>query len=117
MENRRKKGAKYEERAAEYLEGLGWRILERNYRCRTGEIDLIAADGQTLVFVEVKYRRSDTYGSPAEAVDGRKQRTICRVADHYRMCHGVLEGQACRFDVISVQGEELSLLQDAFPYQ
>ena len=117
MENRRRTGAEYEEKATEYLEGLGWRILERNYRCRTGEIDLIAADGPALVFVEVKYRRSGAYGSPAEAVDGRKQRTICRVADYYRMRHGIPDGQACRFDVVAVQGEEICLLRNAFPYQ
>ena len=70
-----------------------------------------------LVFVEAKYRPSGAYGSPAEAVDGRKQRTICRVADYYRMRHGIPDGQACRFDVVAVQGVEICLLRSAFPYQ
>ena len=102
---------------AEYLESLGWKILERNYRCRIGEIDLIALDGRTLVFVEVKYRRSGACGSPGEAVDVRKQHTICRVADYYRMVHGIPETQSCRFDVAAVQGERLELLRNAFPYR
>lgn len=117
MANRRETGAEYERRAAEYLESLGWIILERNYRCRAGEIDLIAEDGGTLVFVEVKYRRCGAWGSPAEAVDGRKQYTICRVSDYYRMKQQVPESRACRFDVVSVQGEELQLFRDAFPYR
>ena len=117
MGNKRLLGTQKEQQAAAYLESAGFEILERNYRCRTGEIDLIAADGPALVFVEVKYRRSGAYGSPAEAVDGRKQRTICRVADYYRMRHGIPYGQACRFDVVAVQGEEICLLRNAFPYQ
>lgn len=117
MENRRKTGAEYERKTAEYLERLGWKLLERNYRCRTGEIDLIARDGRTLVFVEVKYRRSRAYGNPAEAVDGRKQYTICRVSDYYRMTHGISEDQPCRFDVAAIEGDEVCLIRNAFPYQ
>ena len=117
MGNRRKIGTEYEQKTAEYLESLGWKILERNYRCRIGEIDLIALDGRTLVFVEVKYRRSGACGSPGEAVDVRKQHTICRVADYYRMVHGISETQSCRFDVAAVQGERLELLRNAFPYR
>lgn len=117
MENRRRTGAEYEQKAAEYLKSLGWRILERNFRCRTGEIDLIALEGAVLVFVEVKYRRSSAYGNPAEAVDARKQRTICRVADYYRMRHGISEDCSVRFDVAAIQGGEICLIRNAFPYQ
>lgn len=117
MENRRRTGAKYEQKTAEYLESLGWRVLERNYRCRMGEIDLIALDGGTLVFVEVKYRSSRAYGTPAEAVDRKKQRTICRVSDYYRLTHQITDAQPCRFDVAAVQGGEIRLIQNAFPYQ
>lgn len=115
--NRRKTGAVYEEKAAEYLTGLGYEILERNYRCRIGELDLIAREGQTLVFLEVKYRRTATYGEPAEAVGALKQRTICRVADFYRMTHRVSEEQPCRFDVVAVLGEEIFLYRNAFSYR
>lgn len=74
MENFRRLGAFYEDRAARLLEERGYWILEKNYRCRIGEIDLIARDGRTLVFIEVKYRRTDSFGRPEEAVDARKQK-------------------------------------------
>ena len=115
--NRRKTGAAYEEKAAAHLSGLGYEILERNYRCRQGEIDLIAKDGGTLVFLEVKYRRTASCGEPAEAVHAAKQRAICRVADYYRMRHQIPENQPCRFDVVAVLGEEIFLYRNAFPYQ
>lgn len=72
--NRRKEGAYYENLVAEYLKTQGYEILEKNYRCRIGEIDLIAKEGETLVFVEVKYRRDDKMGNPKEAVDRKKQK-------------------------------------------
>ncbi len=117
MENFRRLGAFYEDRAARLLEERGYRILEKNYRCRIGEIDLIARDGRTLVFIEVKYRRTDSFGRPEEAVDARKQRTICRAADYYRMEHRIEEFCPCRFDVAVFLGEEMRLLRNAFPYQ
>lgn len=117
MANQREKGREYERKAAEYLESLGWTILERNYRCRTGEIDLIAADGDTLVFAEVKYRRTAGCGNPAEAVDGRKQYTICRVSDYYRMKHQIPYSRPCRFDVVAIQGKDIFLYRNAFFYR
>ena len=72
--NRRKEGAYYENLVAEYLKTQGYEILEKNYRCRIGEIDPIAKEGETLVFVEVKYRRDDKMGNPKEAVDRKKQK-------------------------------------------
>lgn len=116
MENRRRLGAAYEERAAEYLQGLGYRILERNFRCRLGEIDLIAEEGGVLVFLEVKYRKNDRYGTPAEAVTPAKQRTICRVADYYRMSRHIPESRSCRFDVAAILGEQVQVYKDAFSY-
>ena len=74
--NRRKEGAYYENLVAEYLKTQGYEILEKNYRCRIGEIDLIAKEGETLVFVEVKYRRNDKMGDPKEAVNRKKQKKI-----------------------------------------
>lgn len=117
MENRRRIGAAYEEWAAEFLTERGYQILERNYRCRRGEIDLIARDGDTLVFLEVKYRRSAACGGPAEAVTHTKQKTICRVADHYRFARRISEDRACRFDVVAILGGEITLYRNAFPYQ
>lgn len=116
MENRRSVGTEYERKAAAYLEALGYRIVERNFRCRTGEIDLIAWDRRVLVFLEVKYRKTGSFGSPAEAVTPAKQRTICRVADYYRIRKGLSENQNCRFDVVSILGEQIQLIRDAFQY-
>ena len=81
--NTRRTGQKYEEMAVDYLQDRGYRILERNYFCPYGEIDVIARYGEYLVFVEVKYRGSSAYGSPWDAVDGRKQRRISRAALSY----------------------------------
>ena len=80
MQNRRQIGTKEEALAAAFLEKQGYQILERNFRCRLGEIDLIARDGSTLVFVEVKYRKNADFGTPAEAVNRKKQLTICETA-------------------------------------
>ena len=74
--NQREVGTRQESRAAEYLESLGYHILERNFRCRFGEIDLIAEQDDTYVFIEVKYRTGRTAGDPASAVDGKKQKKI-----------------------------------------
>ena len=73
-------GRKYEEKAAELLEKQGYFILERNYRCKQGEIDLIGKEGEYLCFIEVKYRSDLSYGSPLEAVTKAKQRKISRTA-------------------------------------
>ena len=73
-------GRKYEEKAAELLEKQGYFILERNYRCKQGEIDLIGKEGEYLCFIEVKYRSGLSYGSPLEAVTKAKQRKISRTA-------------------------------------
>ena len=70
--NKRQTGSRYEETAAAFLTSKGYRVLERNFRCRQGEIDLICRHGRYLVFAEVKYRSGLTMGSPAEAVDARK---------------------------------------------
>lgn len=112
--NRRAVGTRYEDRAAAYLESQGYHILEHSYRSRAGEIDLIARDGEYLVFVEVKYRADNSCGSPLEAVDYRKQRKIIQVARFYLLTHGWGTETCCRFDVVAVCGEELVLVRNAF---
>jgi putative endonuclease len=87
--------------ALDYLRGLRYTIVATNYRRSFGEIDIIAKDRDTLVFVEVKSRRSSTFGSPAEAVDARKQRQLSRIAQEYLVSHQLAETPA-RFDVIAV---------------
>lgn len=112
--NKRKTGTRYEQLAAQHLEEQGYQILERNYRCRQGEIDLVARDGKYLVFVEVKYRADGRAGYGMESVDPRKQRRIIRTAQWYLYEKHIWEDQACRFDVVSFLGEKITLIRDAF---
>lgn len=114
--NTRKKGAEYEQAAAAYLENHGVRILECNYRNRRGEIDLIGKDGEYTVFIEVKYRKNNEKGSPTEAVNFTKQRTICKVADYYRMTHGMGEFTAIRYDVVAIEGDQITWYKNAFAH-
>jgi putative endonuclease len=105
--------------AAEQLERCGYHILERNFRCRYGEIDLIAEQQQELVFVEVKTRRGQAYGRPEEAVTEQKQRKIIQVALYYLDLHTCSERQ-WRVDVVAVQMnvrgklEEIRIYEHAF---
>lgn len=117
MINKRKLGAAYEIKAAAYLEKMGYTIVEKNYRCRIGEIDIVVRDNPYLVFVEVKYRTDSKMGYPIEAVDSKKQCKISKVADYYRMCHGLPEDTACRFDVVVVMEETISHYKNAFEYR
>lgn len=114
--NNREKGAQKEQEVCAYLLSKGIIIKERNFRCRQGEIDMIGYDGACLVFFEVKYRRSQSAGSAAEAVGYTKQRKICRTADYYRMTHHCGEDVPVRFDVIAIDGEELRWIKNAFYY-
>jgi putative endonuclease len=90
-----------EKAAASYLKQLGYRIVARGHRQRLGEIDLIALDGQWIVFVEVKTWASSQGGDPSQAVDARKQEKLTRAALIYLKRHGLLE-QPARFDVVSI---------------
>src|SRR5438093_13037216 len=93
-------GEEGERAASRFLEARGYRILERNYRTRRGEIDLIAEDGRILVFVEVKVRLDDRFGGPAAAITRAKQARIARLAEQYLACRRVGD-RPCRFDVRS----------------
>ncbi|MCD8038825.1 MAG: YraN family protein [Lachnospiraceae bacterium] len=114
--NTRKTGAEYERAAAEYLQGCGVQILARNYRSRRGEIDLIGKDGEYTAFIEVKYRRDNKKGAPGEAVNFAKQKTICAVADYYRMTHCIGEFAAIRYDVVAIEGEKITWYKNAFAH-
>ena len=113
--NSREVGAGYEKIAGKYLEKQGYQILEYNFRCRNGEIDIIAKDGEYLVFCEVKYRNTEEKGHPLEAVSLQKQRKISKCAMYY-MNRKRLNDVPCRFDVIGILGEEVVLLKNAFDY-
>jgi putative endonuclease len=95
------RGQPGEQMAVAYLQRQGYRIAQQNYRCRQGEIDIIAWDGPTLVFVEVKTKRQTAFGSPQEMVDRRKQRKIIRVAMVY-VQQQRLQNVALRFDVVAI---------------
>lgn len=105
MSSFRNLGILGEETALSFLSQLGYRLLERNYRCRLGEIDLIMQDGRVLVFIEVKARRCTLYGVPQEAVGQVKQARIRRLAEHYLLCKGKEDCQL-RFDVVAVRLEK-----------
>ena len=105
-----------EVRAEQYLAGLGYAILERNYKSAGSEIDLIARDGETVVFVEVKTRIRALASTGREAVTAAKQRRICKGAMYYMMRRGLMNRQA-RFDVVEIQGTRVTHIQNAFPYQ
>ncbi len=115
--NQRMIGTQYENQAAAFLLENHVLILERNFRNRFGEIDIIGCQDGMYLFIEVKYRKSDKTGDPAYAVTIAKQTTICKVADYYRVCHGLSENTACRFDVITILGQEIKWYQNAFPYR
>jgi len=106
-----------EDLACRELERRGYAILARRYRCREGELDVIARDGIALVFVEVKARHDEAFGPAASAVNGLKQRTMARVAMHYVSRHR-LSDCPCRFDVVAIQFGEgepaIEVFQNAF---
>jgi putative endonuclease len=110
-------GAAGEELAALYLEHEGMDILETNFRFGRGEIDLIAREGDTLVFCEVKYRRTDEFGPPEYAVTPHKQRQLRRLAEGYLALRRITD-QECRFDVVAIRRENglprLHHLRNAF---
>ena len=102
----RSRGADAETLAAQFLQDLGMCVLKRNFHFgRTGEIDIIAEDAETLVFVEVKARSNDHYGSPEAAITPSKQRSMRRVAEGYLYMHGI-SNRECRFDVITIRWKQ-----------
>jgi len=116
MRNRRQIGNRGEDLAVSYLKKKGYRILEKNYRVQKGEIDIIAKDKNIIVFVEVKTRNTDQYGTPQESVDKRKQRQLLKLALLYLQKRNFLDSSDCRFDVISInlQNNMLEHIKDAF---
>jgi putative endonuclease len=116
-QRRRTTGDQGEQLAADYLASLGYQILKRNYRNRYGEIDLVAMEGECLVFIEVKTRIGNRFGAGFEAVDLRKQQQLERVAMAYLTQHGD-PALAMRFDVVSIRMEDrgpaIQLIRNAF---
>ncbi len=117
-DNSKQTGQQAEDSACHYLELQGLSLIERNYCCARGEIDLIMKDNSTTVFVEVRFRRDERFGSGAESVDSRKQKKLLSTAAHYLQKNPKTAKGACRFDVISLtvnNGEQqLNWIPDAF---
>lgn len=112
--NKRVTGTIYEDRAVEYLKKQGFNIVCRNFRYSGGEIDIIAYDKDTLVFIEVKYRSGKTYGSALEAVTTAKQNVIRKTAAYYLTTKLHRADILCRFDVIAFDGDIITHLRNAF---
>ncbi len=115
----REKGSRYEQAAERHLNARGLRTIGRNFNCKLGEIDLIMDDGEYLVFVEVRYRNSNAFGSPLESITASKQHRISRAAATFLQREQQLALRPCRFDAVGITGPDDSLVFDwikgAFP--
>lgn len=103
------RGQAAEARALAYLQQQGMQLVERNFSCRCGEIDLIMREQQTLVFVEVRQRTSTRFGGAAASVTAVKQARLWRTAEYYLQRYAAPPG--CRFDLIAIQGDELNWIR------
>jgi putative endonuclease len=119
-ENTTERGRRGEDLACRHLEARGLTLLERNYRCRAGEIDLVMLEGTTLVLVEVRLRSSSSHGDAAATVGPRKQQRFARAARHLILARPDYRRLAARFDVVAIDagptgsGPEVRWIRDAF---
>jgi putative endonuclease len=102
-----------EDLALKYLKNKGLRLIEANFNCRYGELDLIMSESEVLVFVEVKYRGSKSFGGALNAVSNTKQRKLTRTALYYMQQKELCDHQA-RFDVLAIDGDDIQWIQNAF---
>ena len=119
MSKNLRKGLRFEDQARGYLQAHGLLLLHSNYRCRFGEIDLIMRDGDTLCFIEVKFRKSLLFGGAAASISAAKQRKIIKTALFYISAHKQLANQATRFDALLIQRQadhsnQINWIQNAF---
>ncbi len=109
------RGKASEDRACAFLQAQGLSLLTRNFSCRLGEIDLIMRDKETLVFIEVRYRVSDSHGGAAATVTLSKQRKLVKAAQVYLQTRSHYQDLPCRFDVLAMDGaNRVEWIQDAF---
>ena len=107
-------GGAGEKQAVKFLKKKGYKILCVNFRISVGEIDIIAKDGETVVFIEVKTRSSDAFGRPSEAVDDKKRRKYVKVAQAYLVKNYGETDIPCRFDVVEVEEKQINHVINAF---
>jgi putative endonuclease len=117
--NPQQSGQAAEALARQFLEQRGLRLLAQNWRCRLGELDLVMLDSDTVVFVEVRYRRYSAWGGAAESVDARKREKLSRAAQHFLQQESRWAKHPCRFDVIAITADSpapapLNWIQNAF---
>jgi putative endonuclease len=117
--NPQQSGQAAEALARQFLEQRGLRLLAQNWRCRLGELDLVMLDSDTVVFVEVRYRRYSAWGGAAESVDARKREKLSRAAQHFLQQESRWARHPCRFDVIAITADSpapapLNWIQNAF---
>ncbi len=110
---RQARGTRGEDAAEHALRKAGYRIVERNFRCKAGELDVVARDGETLVFVEVRSRRDARFGGGIAAIPPAKLRQVARVAAVYLAMRRP-QFTTCRFDVVAITGDDLVHIRDAF---
>lgn len=106
---KQKKGQYYEKLAVEYFKNQGLKLIEKNFHCACGEIDLILKDQAILVFTEVRFRNNFSHGGAAETVNHFKQQKIIKTAKFYLLRYGLSEQVACRFDVLGLTKKENQL--------
>ncbi|MEN3029049.1 MAG: YraN family protein [Aquificaceae bacterium] len=106
-----RKGAEFEGLAVQYLQSLGYSILYRNYHCRRGEIDIVALDGEVLVFVEVKGGRSKVFGDPAERLSREKLQRVLACVEEFLEKH---PAESYRLEVVVVRGKEVEHIREVF---
>ena len=94
-----------EDKAVAYLCSVGLKIVAQNYLCKMGEIDIIAREEKTLIFIEVRYRKDDRFGGSAFSVNKSKQKRVVKAAAHYLQSHRLSNKIACRFDVMAIEGK------------
>ncbi|MFN7065721.1 MAG: YraN family protein [Aquificaceae bacterium] len=106
-----RKGAEFEALAVEYLKSIGYKILHKNYYCKGGEIDIIALEGNALVFVEVKGGKGSCLGDPAERVNKRKLQSLLKCIEDYLSKH---PAEDYRLEVIVIRGREIEHIRELF---
>ncbi len=111
-------GRRAEDFALNHLQARGLRLLTRNYSCPAGELDLVMDDGESVVVIEVRYRRNNAHGTPAETVGPQKRAKLTRTASHFLQKHPRLARRSLRFDVVAIWGTtatpEIDWIADAF---
>jgi putative endonuclease len=114
MTNMRERGNYFENQALQYLKRHGLKLLQRNFCCSLGEIDLIMLEQNILVFVEVRYRQNQSYGPAVETISYHKQQKIQKAAHYFLLTHKIYQKNYCRFDSVTIDGEKMKWTKNAF---